>query len=165
MLSVLTCGLSLSAMAQNEFEHAQTRVQEAMSDFYVRPIAAELTMIKEECQEYGPFTIYPGETFTNGIAVSDLENAKVNAAYKASRVADADIILAATFYVTSGKSKNKGLDVTVRGYPAKYTNFHSFGDPVKGKDDMKWIVPLQDGAKIRLIPGQTQTKAIEAKSK
>jgi len=163
---LFACGLTVPAMAQTEFEHAQTRVQEAMSEFFVRPMVAELQMIKNVCQEYGPFTIYPG-TSLGDISVDMLSNAKANAAYKASRVADADIILGATFYVTNGKTKNKGLDVIVRGYPAKYVNFHSFGDVVKGKDDSKWIVPLQDGARIRglLSTDQKQTKAIENKTR
>lgn len=163
---LVACGFSLPSMAQTEFEHAQTRVQEAMSEFFVRPMVAELQMIKNECQEYGPFTIYPGSSI-NDISMDMLSNAKANAAYKASRVADADIILGATFYVTNGKTKSKGLDVIVRGYPAKYVNFHNFGDAVKGKDDAKWIDPLQDGARIRaLVPAdQRQTKAIDTKNR
>lgn len=164
---LFVCGFSISAMAQTEYEHAQTRVQEAMSEFFVRPMVAELKMISVECQEYGPFTIYPGASINN-ISVDMLSNAKANAAYKASRVAGADIILGATFYVTDGKTKNKGLDVTVRGYPAKYVNFHSFGDAKNGgMDDSKWIDPLQNGAQIRaLVPAdQKQTKAIDSKNR
>lgn len=157
-ISVLI-GLSAPVWAQTDFEHSQTRIQEAMSEFFVRPMVAELKMINEECQEYGPFNVYQGvsvESMNN----DDLTNAKSNAAYRAAKIAGADIILGATFHVTNNKTKNKGLDVIVKGYPAKYVNFHSYGDPQKGKDDDKWVAPLQEGAKIRTLNGQNQTKAL-----
>ena len=55
----------------------------------------------------------------------------------------------------------KGLDVTVRGYPGKYINFHNYGEGQHGADDSKWITPLQEGARIRAISSdQKQDKAI-----
>lgn len=141
---ILTCGLLSQISAQTEFEHAQTRIQEAMSEFFVRPVVAELQMIKTECQEWPAFNIFPGVSL-NEISEEMLMNAKANAAYKAAQLAGADIILGATFYVVNNK-KQKGLDVTVRGYPAKYVKFHNFGTE---PDDAKWVEPLQEGFKIR----------------
>lgn len=66
----------------------------------------------------------------------------------------------ATFYVTNNE-KMKGLDVTVRGYPGKYINFHNYGEGQHGAEDSKWITPLQEGARIRAISSdQKQNKAI-----
>ena len=149
-------GLTVSVSAQVDFEHAQTRIQEGMSEFFVRPMAAELQMISEECQEWPPFNIFPGIGLSD-INSAMLENAKANAAYKAAQLAGADIILGATFYVTNNK-KTKGLDVVVRGYPAKYVNFHNYGS---NPEDSKWIAPLQEGARIRAItPDQQKNKAV-----
>lgn len=164
LIAALACGMSASVMAQTEYEHSQARIQEATSDFFVRPMVAELKMLKEECQEYGPFNIYPGVPFSD-ITINHVTDAKANAAYKAAMVAGADIILGATFNVVNGKGKTKGLDVIVRGYPAKYVNFHNFGDATKGKDDDKWIKILLENERTRKWntsnnSDQSQTKAV-----
>lgn len=156
-LLLLGCGM-LSAHAQAKFEHAQTRIQEGMSEFFVRPVVAELQMLNNECQEW-TFNIFPGIAL-NDINQNMLENAKANAAFKAAKLAGADIILGTTFYVTNNE-KSKGLDVTVRGYPGKYVKFHNYGEGTLGADDPKWIDPLQNGARIRtLSTDQKQNKAI-----
>lgn len=168
LIATIACGMSLSAMAQTEYEHSQARIQEATSDFFVRPMVAELKMLKEECQEYGPFNIYPGVPFSD-ITINHVTDAKANAAYKAAMMAGADIILGATFNVVNGKGKTKGLDVIVRGYPAKYVNFHNFGDATKGKDDDKWIKILLENERTRkwtYSPGsQEQTKAVTTETR
>lgn len=107
---LLCCGV-LSMNAQAKFEHAQTRIQEGMSEFFVRPVVAELQMLEKECQEW-TFNVLPGVSLGE-INMNMLENAKANAAFKAAKLAGADIILGATFYVTNNE-KMKGLDVTVR---------------------------------------------------
>jgi DhnA family fructose-bisphosphate aldolase class Ia len=156
LIAAFACGMSATALAQTEFEHTQARRFEGMHEFFVRPMVAEMKMLKEECQEYGPFNIFPGLPL-NELTESQLEAAKINATYKAAAIAGADIILGTTYYVTNNK-KTKGLDVIVRGFPAKYTNFHNFGDAVKGKEDEKWIVPLQEGARTREL-GKDYQKA------
>lgn len=147
---------TVCAYAQSDFEHAQTRIQEGMSEFFIRPMVAELQMIKTECQEWPPFNIYPGVSLSE-ITSEMLENAKSNAAYKAAMLAGADIILGATFFVQNNKKK-KGLDVTVRGFPAKYVKFHSYGNE---PEDSKWIEPLQEGARIRAYTGEKKEKAVQ----
>ena len=164
LIALCACGLSSAALAQTDYEHAQARILEATSDFFVRPMVAELKMIKDECQEYGPFNIYPGRSISE-MNYEFVKDAKVNAAYKAAMLAGADVILGATFYVVNNKTKTKGLDVTVRGYPAKYVNFHNFGDPVKGKEDEKWVNVLLENERTRkwdphVNTEQSQTKAV-----
>ena len=160
MIAALACGMSATALAQTTYEHAQTRVQEGMAEFFVRPVVAELQMINKERQVYGPFNIYPGQGI-NEINSEMLKDAKINATYKATQIAGADIILGATYYVTNNK-KNKGLDITVNGYPAKYVDFHNYGEK---QTDEKWIVPLEEGARIRALTKDEQSKAVEAKTK
>ena len=58
----------------------------------------------------------------------------------------------------TNNKKLKGLDVVVRGYPAKYVNFHNYGE---NPNDSKWIEPLQEGARIRSLSiDQKQNKAV-----
>lgn len=148
MTFALALATFTSASAQSTFEHAQTRIQEGMHEFFVRPVVAELQMIEETRQLYGPFIIYPGMSLQE-LTADHLENAKTNAAYKAAEVAGADIILGATFYVVSGDNKTKGLLVTVKGYPAKYVGFHKYGDQKLGTEDARWVGPLQEGFRSR----------------
>lgn len=156
-------GCAALSHSQTKFEHAQTRIQEGMSEFFIRPMVAELQMISTTTKEW-TFNVLPGVSLSN-VSVAMLENAKANAAYKAAKMADADIILGVTFYVVNNEEQ-KGLDVTVRGYPAKYINFHNYGDGAKGADDEKWIVPLQEGARIRSnYSAPKQNAAVDAKSK
>ena len=141
LLLLVSCASSM--FAQAKFEHAQTRIQEGMSEFFVRPMVAELQMLNKDCQEWS-FNIFPGVPLSD-ISVDMLENAKANAAFKATKLAGA-----------------KGLDVTVRGYPAKYVKFHNYGEGQLGADDSKWITPLQDGARIRAISvDNKQNKAVQ----
>lgn len=158
ILFFMFIGSTISMYSQTKFEHAQTRIQEGMSEFFVRPMVAELQMLSTDCQEW-PFNIFPGVPLSD-INATMLENAKANAAFRAAKLAGADIILGATFFVTNNE-KAKGLDVTVRGYPAKYVNFHNYGEGQRGADDSKWIDPLQNGARIRAVStDQKQNKAV-----
>ena len=153
---IAMASLAIHASAQVDFEHAQTRIQEGMSEFFVRPVVAELQMLSTERKEFPAYNVYPGLPLS-GINDVMLENAKANAAYQAAKLAKADIILGATFFVKDNKQK-KGLDVVVMGYPAKYINFHNYGT---NADDSKWISPLQDGARIRALSSdQKQNKAV-----
>ena len=49
---LLLVGCASSMFAQAKFEHAQTRIQEGMSEFFVRPMVAELQMLNKDCQEW-----------------------------------------------------------------------------------------------------------------
>ena len=102
---LLLAGSIASMHAQAKFEHAQTRIQEGMSEFFVRPMVAELQMINKDCQEWS-FNIFPGVSLSE-ISTAMLENAKANAAFKAAKLAGADIILGATFYVINNAVQNQ----------------------------------------------------------
>lgn len=162
LAAIMACGFSMTAMAQTQvkFEHSQARIQEAASAFFVRPMVAELQMLAEKCQEYGPFNIYPGVPI-DAISMEHVDNAKANAAYKAASLAGADIILGATFNVVNGDNKTKGLNVIVRGYPAKYVNFHSLGE-----GDSKWVQELFEYERIKILGtgtgGQDVTRAVNS---
>lgn len=154
---LLLAGSIASMHAQAKFEHAQTRIQEGMSEFFVRPMVAELQMINKDCQEWS-FNIFPGVSLSE-ISTAMLENAKLMLLSKL-QTCRCRYYSWCNFYVINNE-KAKGLDVTVRGYPAKYVRFHNYGEGQLGTDDSKWIDPLQNGARIRAISvDNKQNKAV-----
>lgn len=165
-LGVMTVG----AFAQEvSFRQSQTRIIEPLQDVYVRPLVVDLEIIKTERQEYGPFADCVGVPVTE-LTFDALENAKKNAAYRAAIIDDADVIVAATFDVTNGE-KGKGILITVRGYPAKYTNWRKVSgngtDPETGKtiNDYEWLEKgLFEGLRIRSITrNDDKTEALDTK--
>ena len=123
--------------------------------------------IEEMCNSFIPLCPVKCELISNkeqvkSISEEMLANAKANATYKAAKEAGADIIFGATYYVTNDK-KLKGLNVVVRGYPAKYVKFHNFGDE---PTDAKWIGPLQDGVRNRaVLVNQKASEALKTNNK
>jgi hypothetical protein len=124
------------------FQQAQTRVIEPLQDVFVRPLVADLEIIKSERMEYPRSWEYNFKKLTE-MTVEELEDAKTLAAYKAAKLSDADVIVGATFqvsnHVENGKPTEYGVDVIVRGYPAKYTNWHNMGSK---PEDEKWVTHL-----------------------
>lgn len=153
LMTVAFAFLAIGNVYAQEFEHAQTRIQEGVHEFFIRPIVAELDILNgSKIKEYPVYSFYKGISL-DAITNDMLENAKANAAYKAALEDGADIILGATFYVTNNK-KDKGLDVIVRGYPAKYIKFHKYGED---QNDSKWIDPLLDGQRNRSLRPTTES--------
>jgi len=129
-----------------EYEEAQTRIIEPLQDVYVRPMVADIKMIKTERQEYKfQHAFLPYKKLAD-MTASDLENARALATYEAARKEGADVIIGATFYLKqheeNGKISEFGVDVTVNGYPAQYVNWHKVGDEPKDKE---WVTNLING--------------------
>lgn len=135
-----------NAQGKEEFRQSQTRIQEPLQDVYIRPQVAELEMISTKRVEWLPKT-YLTQYSLAEITQEMLENAKANAAYDAAKEEDADIILAATFLIKNNP-KGKGVQIIVNGFPAKYVNWHKFGDTKYG-DDSKWVSTLFEGLMTR----------------
>ncbi|MBP3766791.1 MAG: hypothetical protein J6I31_00730 [Prevotella sp.] len=147
------------------FQQAQTRVIEPMQDVYVRPLVADLEILKGgQRQKYMRSPQFTEKKFSE-ITVADLEDAKILATYAAAVQDDADVIVGATYKVTNhidekGKPSEYGIDIVVSGYPARYTNWHKMGDDPK---DEKWVPRLFDGQSSRRVGGVTKTDAVKAK--
>ncbi|MBQ8457501.1 MAG: hypothetical protein IJ540_07860 [Prevotella sp.] len=162
LISFFALATSLASFSQKtlEFHEAQTRVIEPMQDVLVRPLVADLEIIKQERQTY-PKSWQFREKKLAEMTRADLTDAKALAAYYAAQSHDADVILGATFEIinhveTKGNKQivsEYGVDVIVRGYPAKYTNWHKFG---KDPDDLKWAPSLIDAQKARAWESQYQ---------
>lgn len=147
-----------------EFRQAQTRVIEPMQDVYIRPMVADLEIIKKTRQRYAPSAQFMDKKITE-ISVAELEDAKILAAYQAAVQEDADVIAGATFEVRNhtdkkGKVSDYGIDIIVSGYPAKYTNWHKMGeDPT----DEKWVPQLIEGQWSRRYGRDSKTDAVRGK--
>lgn len=118
-----------------EYEEAQSRIIEPLQDVYIRPIVAEMQLIKTQRQTYGPFLFYKGIDLSK-MTVGDIDNAKKNAAYNAAQIDDADLIVAPVFNVKNAE-KGGGIYVEVTGFPVKYVNWHLLGE--NGETDYKWL--------------------------
>lgn len=149
LVIVLTVMCAICNAQKVEFRSAQIRVQDPMLDVYVRPLVADLEIIKKDRQKYPPSAQFLDKKLTD-LTVNDIEDAKVLATYQAAIQEDADVIVGATYEVRNhidekGKVSDYGLDVIVSGYPAKYTNWHKMGENAQ---DEKWIPHLIDGKRF-----------------
>lgn len=136
VLALLLVSTSFTCFAQRiEYEEAQSRILEPLQDVYIRPLVADMQLLKNSRQTYGPFLFYKGVDIGK-ITIDNVDNAKKNAAYNAAQIDDADLIVGAVFRVTNAE-KGGGLYVEVSGFPVKYSNWHLLGE--NGDDDYKWL--------------------------
>jgi hypothetical protein len=167
LLLIVALACSAAGFAQRiSYQEAQTRVIEPMQDVFVRPMAADLEIIKKERQTYGPTLFLDGyklaDILSSASAREALEQAKVLATYAAAHKENADVIVGATYLVTShvenGKISEYGVDITVNGYPARYVNWHKLGDDPKDKE---WFTSLINGQQVRANSKTQKTEALE----
>jgi len=165
----IVSGVCLLGHAQKvEYEQAQSRILEPLQEVMVRPMAAELQMISTDLKVYPASWQFKEKKLTD-LTIDDLQNAKANAVFHAAVADGADIILAATYYVRNhidekGKPTDYGIDVIVRGYPAKYVNWHLLGDPKYTTDD-KWVDHLIDAQRVRALKGDSESKALDSSTR
>lgn len=159
---------SLSYAQKVQYEQAQSRILEPLQDVFVRPMVAEMKMLSTELKVYMASWQFPEKKITE-ITWQDLRDAKANAAFHAAISDGADIIVGATYYVRNhidekGKASDHGVDVIVRGYPAKYVNWHPLGDSKYAASDEKWVNQLIEAKKARVWHNnkdENQADAIE----
>lgn len=151
LLFGIAFAICASTYAQKvEYRQAQTRVIEPMQDVYIRPLVADLEIIKNTRQKYLPSSQFLNKKLVD-LTFADIEDAKILATYQAAVQEDADIIVGATYEVRNhiddkGKPSEYGIDIIVSGYPAKYTNWHKMGE---NPSDEKWVKHLIDGQNSR----------------
>ena len=169
LLLIFALACSTMGFAQKiNYQEAQTRVIEPMQDVYVRPMAADLEIIKKERQTYGPATYLAGyrlaEILASPSSREALEQAKILATYAAAQQEKADVIVGATYLVThhveNGKISEYGVDIVVNGYPARYVNWHKLGDDPKDKE---WFPNLISGQQVRSTLQKTEAEAVKGK--
>lgn len=162
-LSMASVGFAQKTL---EFHQAQTRIIEPMQDVLVRPLVADLEIIKQERVTYPASWQFKDKKLAE-LTMADLEDAKTLACYLAAANNDADVIVGATFEVRNhienkgGKQQlsDYGVDIIVRGYPAKYTNWHKMGEK---PEDAKWVTNLIDAQRARINSNEQQkTQAVK----
>lgn len=169
LLLCFAMALSAASFAQRiEYQEAQTRVIEPMQDVYVRPLVADMKILKTERQTYGPEVYLAhlkfADIMTSGRMDDILYQAKVLATYAAAKKEGADLIVGATYFVehnidATGRVSEYGVRITVNGYPAKYDNWHMMGEK---PEDEKWVTRLVDGQRARSLATDTNKQKTEA---
>lgn len=172
LLSLLAVLLfSANAMGQIRVEQSQTRLIEPKQDVFIKPLVAEIHIMNNEVkQDFGPY-FFPLSDYNlssfDQLSYEVIEEMKKNGLYKAAtteaqeningQTMNADIIVAATYHVeTVTKDKEKGVLISISGFPGRYVNFKSAGDT-----DYEWITtvyPYNDR-----INATGKTKALESK--
>ena len=164
IMLALLASVSMHGQKKIDFQQAQTRIIEPMQDAYIRPLAADLNIIKSERVVYPTKWLFQEKKMSD-LTYDDLREARMLATYYATLGDDADVLVGATFEIHNHPDSEYGIDVTVRGYPAKYTNWHKIGDD---PEDSKWFPQLIQGQQARLATEKadySKTKAIEGMKK
>lgn len=165
LLVLIAATMCMAGYAQKvEFRQAQTRVIEPMQDVYIRPLVADLEIIKKDRQKYLPSAQFLNKKLVD-ITLAELEDAKILATYQAAVQEDADVIVGATYEVRNhidekGKVSEFGIDIIVSGYPAKYTNWHKMGESA---EDVKWVPQLLEGQRARYLVSDKKTEAVKGR--
>ena len=133
LLLLVTIGVG-GVMAQKkvEYHESQARLMEPKLNVYVKPLIVDLKVLEGQKRvTEGPF-LFPDKDVTT-MTLEELEKTKTNALYLAAKKYGADIIVAATFDVRTSE-KAKGLEITVTGFPAIYSNWRTVEE-----QDYLWI--------------------------
>ena len=139
---------------QTQFEQAQARIIEPKQDVFIKPLVAEIEIMEgQQRQDYGPYS-YPIKSVET-LTFDELENIKTRALHRATKEANGDIIVAATFKAYSDE-KGKNVIVEISGFPGKYVNFRTAR---KEDGDYEWITTVYPYADR--INATGKTKALE----
>ncbi len=133
------------------FRQSQSRISEPNMEVFVRPLIVDLSVISETRVE--DTWSYPDVNIAK-LSNDQIQNLKATALFQTSQKHKADVIVAATFdIVTPEKNGGYGLNITVIGYPANYTNWR----PATEASDYEWIQDVY-GTAI----GENRIEATEA---
>lgn len=146
-----------------EFHLEQSRTIEPIHQVLVRPLVADLKILKTEMVTYPVSWQLQTKKITD-ISEIDLDNAIKSALHKAALSDGADILVASTYEVRNHIEKDKkgnslmtemGIDIIVSGYPAKYENWRKFNE----KEDLQWATVLIDAQ--RVYSNEDKTVAVD----
>lgn len=152
-----------------EFHMEQARAIEPIQQILVRPLVADLKILKTEMQTY-PVSWQLQTKKIGEITEIEYENAIKSAIHKAALSDGADLLVASTYEVRNHVERDKkgepimsemGIDIIVSGYPAKYENWRKFGESkngIDGKTDEEWASVLIDAQ--RVYGDQQKTKSV-----
>lgn len=166
-LTLLMVLVALSASAQKyvDIHTVQSRAMEPMQQVLVKPLVADLKIIKNEKVTFPPSWQFKGikciDIYKEEKAI---ENAIKTAIHEAAQREDADMIVGMNYEVRSHTENGvvnyeNGIDIIISGYPAKFTNWRTFNE----KEDIGWATILIDAQ--RVYDTDDMLKGLEDKNK
>lgn len=154
IIVLLISTIGVYAQEKDTFRSSQARSLEPTQEVFIRPKIAKLEVLEGGKRiKTDPFAFEGDQYDFRVLTVDMLQNIKATALYMAADLYDADVILGATFDVRSLK-KGKGVEIVVKGYPAKYVDWEDAKD-----EDYIWINNIY-GIKSRFESEKENTKAI-----
>lgn len=144
-ITIALCAASQSAMSQKRkevkaWEESSARKIEPEIRMFVTPQICDMKMLSSSREVYGPYAmdvrLFYAKSFGE-MTNSHLENMQKNAAYLATKEADADAIIEPVFHSWVNENDDKTVYIEISGYPVSYYNFR----PAKKEDiDMSGVV-------------------------
>ncbi|MBP3829100.1 MAG: hypothetical protein ILA06_02180 [Bacteroidaceae bacterium] len=134
--AMLMAGNTMAQKSQtiSSVEDTQARVVDPFARAYVKPLTCELEVKTRVAKTYD-FTLAEVQAM-QGEGGALFDNLRSRAVFKLAEDNNADVIVAATFYIKGNTSE--GFHVTVKGFAADFVKWGS-----ATKDDYQWI--FQDG--------------------
>lgn len=146
---------SVQAQKKETFRSSQSRALEPTQEVFIRPKVATLELMHDGKRiKTEPFKFEEDQYDWRVLTIEQLEQLKATALYMAADIHDADVIIGATFDVRH-LEKGKGVEIVVKGYPAKYTGWTDAKDA-----DYIWINNIY-GIKNRFESEKENTKAVK----
>lgn len=169
IIAFVVCAGHAYAQDKDYFRSSQARSLEPTQEVFIRPKVARLMMITDTTKyangtikvdtlrkKTEPFTFEQEQYDWRVLTFDVLQDLKATALYMATEKFDADVILGATFDVRNIKEKGKkGVEIIVKGYPAKYVDWEDASDK-----DYVWINNIY-GIKSRSDAEANNTKAVK----
>lgn len=154
IIALLASAVGGYAQDKDTFHSSQARSLEPTQEVFIRPKIARLEVLNGENRIKTDPIPFEGDQYDfHVLTVERLQNIKATALYMAADFYDADVILGATFDVRSLK-KGKGVEIVVKGYPAKYVDWEDAKD-----EDYIWINNIY-GVKNSFEKERENTKAV-----
>lgn len=130
--AILLAGTAFTATAQKKevklMEQTEARFVEPRVQVYITPQVAEMKMLTEEREQFGPYRFdVPGGL--ENLSQYIIDECKKRALYNAITESEGDALIEPIYNVQILSSEPKVMLVTLSGYPVKYVNFHPLKDP------------------------------------
>lgn len=123
-LLVILAAATTSYAQRTEFHYSNTqaRMVDVTANAHVKPLTVEMK-VKEGYNNKVPFVLQLSKTEVEVAMKGNLEDIRALAVYEFAKKEGADLILAATFKVSTNSLG--GYDVEVRGFPANFINWRT----------------------------------------
>lgn len=108
-------------------EQTEARFVEPSVKVYITPQVADMKMLTEEREQFGPYRFdVPGGL--ENLSQYIIDECKKRALYNAITEAEGDALIEPIYNVQILSNEPKVMLVTLSGYPVKYVNFHPLKD-------------------------------------